>query len=139
MESARGDGGRGPQPCQAPTYPTSRSTVGKGARVSGGIRFARSAGCDAPRGTIRTCAERAVDGRTAMKKLRDIMRSGFLFMVQRDAMVTEAVRLMAEYNVGIVIVMDGSRVSGVFSERDVARRVVDRGLDPARTRVHDVM
>ena len=74
-----------------------------------------------------------------MKKLRHIMRSGFLFMVQRDAMVTEAVRLMAECNVGIVIVMDGWRVAGVFSERDVARRVVDGGLDPARTRVHDVM
>jgi CBS domain-containing protein len=74
-----------------------------------------------------------------MKKLRDIMRSGFLFMVQRDAMVTEAVRLMVEYNVGIVIVMDGWRVAGVFSERDVARRVVDGGLDPARTRVRDVM
>ena len=74
-----------------------------------------------------------------MKKLRDIMRSGFLFMVQRDAVVTEAVRLMTEYNVGIVIVMDGWRVAGVFSERDVARRVVDGGLDPARTRVCDVM
>jgi len=74
-----------------------------------------------------------------MKKLRDIMRSGFLFMVQRDAMVTEAVRLMAEYNVGIVIVMDGSRVAGDFSERDVSRRGVDSGLDLAQTRVHDVM
>jgi CBS domain-containing protein len=67
------------------------------------------------------------------------MRSGFLFMVQRDAVVTEAVRLMTEYNVGIVIVMDGWKVAGVFSERDVARRVVDGGLDPARTRVCDVM
>lgn len=74
-----------------------------------------------------------------MKKLRDIMRSGFLFMVQRDAVVTEAVRLMTDYNVGIVIVMDGGKVVGVFSERDVTRRVVDGGLDPARTRVCDVM
>ncbi len=74
-----------------------------------------------------------------MKKLRDIMRSGFLFMVQRDAAVTEAVRVMAAHNVGIVTVLDGDRLAGVFSERDVVQRVVDRGLDPARTPVGEVM
>jgi CBS domain-containing protein len=74
-----------------------------------------------------------------MKKVRDIMRSGFLFMVQRDAMVTEAVRVMATHNVGIVSVLDGDRLAGVFSERDVVRRVVDQGLDPARTAVSEVM
>jgi len=74
-----------------------------------------------------------------MKKLRDIMRPDFLFTVQRDAMVTDAVRLMAERNVGIVIVLDGSRLVGVLSERDVVRRVVDAGRDPARTSVMEVM
>ena len=74
-----------------------------------------------------------------MKKLRDIMRSGFLFTVPQGAMVTEAVRMMAAHNVGIVIALDGARPAGVFSERDVVRRVVDRGLDPARTPVRDVM
>ncbi len=74
-----------------------------------------------------------------MKKLRDIMRSGFLFMVPKDAAVTEAVREMAAHNVGIVIVMEGGGPVGVFSERDVVRRVVDRGLDPARTPLSDVM
>jgi len=74
-----------------------------------------------------------------MKKLRDIMRHGFLFMVQRHATVAEAVRLMTAHNVGIVNVLDGDRLVGVFSERDVVRRVVDRGLDPARTPVGDVM
>jgi CBS domain-containing protein len=74
-----------------------------------------------------------------MKQLRDIMRSGFLFMVQRDATVTDAVRVMADHNVGIVIALDGDRLAGVFSERDVVRRVVARGLDPASTRVGEVM
>ena len=74
-----------------------------------------------------------------MKKLRDLMRPDFLFMVQRNAMVAEAVRLMATHNVGIVNVLDGDRLVGVFSERDVVRRVVNRGLDPARTPVGDVM
>ena len=74
-----------------------------------------------------------------MKKIREIMRQGFLFFVQRSATVAEAVRAMATHNVGIVIVLDGDRLVGVFSERDVVRRVVDRGLDAARTPVGDVM
>jgi len=60
-------------------------------------------------------------------------------MVQRDATVAEAVRAMTAHNVGIVNVLDGDRLVGVFSERDVVCRVVDRGLDPTRTPVGDVM
>jgi CBS domain-containing protein len=74
-----------------------------------------------------------------MRKLREIMRAGFLFMVQRDATVREAVQVMADNNVGIVLVLEGERLVGVFSERDVVRRVVDRGLDPDHTPVGDVM
>src|SRR3989304_6918444 len=74
-----------------------------------------------------------------MKTLREIMRYGFLFIVRRHVMVVEAVRMMAAHNVGIVAVCDGERLVGVFSERDVVRRVLDRGLDPARTPVGDVM
>ena len=74
-----------------------------------------------------------------MRKLREIMRAGFLFMVQRDATVREAVQVMTDSNVGIVLVLEGKRLVGVFSERDVVRRVVDRGLDPDRTPVGDVM
>lgn len=74
-----------------------------------------------------------------MKKLREVMRHDFLFVVQRQATVTDAVRVMAEHNVGIVAVLDGDRLVGVFSERDVVQRVVDRALDPARTPVAGVM
>jgi CBS domain-containing protein len=74
-----------------------------------------------------------------MKKLRDIMRYGFLFTVDRNATVVEAVRVMTKNNVGIVSVLDGDKLVGVFSERDVVRRVVDRGCDPARTPVGEVM
>jgi CBS domain-containing protein len=74
-----------------------------------------------------------------MRKVRDIMRPHFLFVVQRNQTVAEAVRLMASSNVGIVNVLEGDRLVGVFSERDVVRRVVDRGLDPARTAVGEVM
>jgi len=74
-----------------------------------------------------------------MKKVRDIMRPYFLFVVQRNETVAEAVHLMAKNNVGIVNVLEGERLVGVFSERDVVQRVVGRGLDPVRTAVGDVM
>ena len=67
------------------------------------------------------------------------MRYGFLFTVQRGVIVADAVRMMATHNVGIVAVLEGDRLIGVFSERDVVRRVVDRGLNPTRTPVGDVM
>jgi CBS domain-containing protein len=74
-----------------------------------------------------------------MKTLRDIMRSGFLFTVQKKAMVSEAVRLMADHNVGIVIVLDGTRLAGVLSERDVIGRVLHQGLVPASTPIGEAM
>ena len=74
-----------------------------------------------------------------MKKLRDIMREGFLFAVRKDATVAEAARTMTEKNVGIVVVLENERLIGVFSERDAVQRVIDKGLDPAATPVGEVM
>ncbi len=74
-----------------------------------------------------------------MKKLREIMREGFLFAVRADASVSEAVRTMTEHNVGIVVVLQDDRLVGVLSERDVVRRVIDKGLNPAVTPVEEVM
>ena len=65
-----------------------------------------------------------------MKTFRHIMRHGFLFTLQRDTTVADACRMMATHNVGIVAVVDGARLCGVFSERDVVRRVVDRRSSP---------
>ncbi len=74
-----------------------------------------------------------------MKRLGDIMREGFLFAVFKHASVAEAARTMTEANVGIVVVLDNTRLIGVFSERDAVRRVIDKGLDPNTTAVGDVM
>ena len=74
-----------------------------------------------------------------MKTVRDVMRPSFLFRVSRTAPVSEAVKTMAENNVGIVAVLEGDALVGVLSERDVVQRVVARRLDPAHTAVEDVM
>jgi CBS domain-containing protein len=74
-----------------------------------------------------------------MKTLRDIMRHGFLFTVDHQATVAEAVRIMTKNNVGIVCILASAQLVGVCSERDVVQRVLDRGLDPVRTPVSEVM
>jgi IMP dehydrogenase len=53
--------------------------------------------------------------------------------------VLQAANLMNERNIGGVLVLEGDQVAGIFTERDVIRRVVASGLDPATTRVAAVM
>ena len=53
--------------------------------------------------------------------------------------VLDAVKLLAEKNVGAVLVMDGPRLVGLFSERDYARKVDLKGKSSAHTLVSEVM
>lgn len=52
--------------------------------------------------------------------------------------VADAVARLGGKDVGALLVLDDGRISGILSERDVLRRVVGRGLDPARTEVGEV-
>ena len=62
-----------------------------------------------------------------------------LVTVKPDASVMDAVRTMADESIGAIAVMDGSRLVGIFSERDLMLRVISEKRDPERTRVRDVM
>lgn len=55
------------------------------------------------------------------------------------ASVSEAAALMANKNVGAVMVIEDDRLVGIFTERDVVFRVVACGLDARTTRLADVM
>src|SRR5215813_10030978 len=59
--------------------------------------------------------------------------------VSRTTTVKDAVELMASAKVGSVVVVDGDRLAGIFSERDVMLRVVLEGRDPKQTTVEEVM
>ena len=56
-----------------------------------------------------------------------------------DTPVTECVRLMTASKIGAVIVMDGERLIGIFTERDALNKVLAGGLDPGNTKVSEVM
>jgi CBS domain-containing protein len=56
------------------------------------------------------------------------------------ATVAEAIsRMLERRHAGVLIVDDGGRLIGIFTERDVLTRVAGAGRDPTRTLLHDVM
>lgn len=73
--------------------------------------------------------------------LREILsqKSDEIYSVSLDASVQEAVQIMVDGGVGSVLVMNEDRLEGLFTERDLMRRVAYAGLDPADTPVRKVM
>ncbi|HTY94574.1 MAG TPA: CBS domain-containing protein [Steroidobacteraceae bacterium] len=64
---------------------------------------------------------------------------GAVFTTTPEALVFDAVRQMAERNVGALVVLDGGSVVGVVSERDYARKVMLLARSSRETRVRDIM
>jgi CBS domain-containing protein len=60
-------------------------------------------------------------------------------LVEHTAAVLAAAEVMSHRHVGAVVVTNGDKVVGIFTERDLLNRVVARSLDPAKTRVDSVM
>jgi CBS domain-containing protein len=56
-----------------------------------------------------------------------------------DTLITECVRLMTAEKIGALVVMDGERLKGIFTERDALNKVLAAGLDPGSTKVSEVM
>jgi len=76
-----------------------------------------------------------------MSTVQDILRqkgSDVVSMVA-DESVVNAARLMNERGIGGVVVMDGGAMVGIFTERDILRRVVAERRDPATTTIREVM
>lgn len=53
--------------------------------------------------------------------------------------VADAVAEMNKNRIGCVVIIDAGRITGIFTERDVLRRIVGAGVDPKTTRVAEVM
>jgi CBS domain-containing protein len=76
-----------------------------------------------------------------MKKVADILarKGAGKISVHPDTSVIDALKLMAEKNIGSVLVMEGDQYYGLLTERDYARKVILKGKHSSDTRVEEIM
>ncbi len=74
-----------------------------------------------------------------MSRVSDIVHQRELFSVEEHHSVAQVARKMAELHVGAILVFNGDQLRGIFSERDLMKRVVVERCDPDRTAVGFVM
>jgi len=74
-----------------------------------------------------------------MSKIYDLVKDYALHTITADQTVLEAARQMVTHNVGAIPVLRDGELVGIFSERDIMKRVVAEGRDPAHTRISEVM
>jgi CBS domain-containing protein len=76
-----------------------------------------------------------------MKPVAELLKrhSRTLWHARPDDTVFEALQLLAEYEVGALMVMDQGKLVGVLSERDYTRKIALQGRNSKETRVRDIM
>ena len=62
-----------------------------------------------------------------------------VYSVAPSATVREALEIMAQHNIGALLVIDGQTLEGIFSERDYARKVVLKGKSSSDAKVSEIM
>lgn len=73
------------------------------------------------------------------RTIRDVLEGQGFISVQTASNVTEVAALMKSHVLGAILVLDGTQLVGIFTERDALFRVAAEGLDPNVTMMEDVM
>jgi CBS domain-containing protein len=73
--------------------------------------------------------------------VKDLLSSkgGDVYSIAPDASVYDALKIMAEKEIGALVVLDGEKMVGILSERDYARKVILSGKSSQDTIVRDIM
>ena len=74
-----------------------------------------------------------------MENIKELLNGRDLYTVNKGTTIKDSVFYMAEKGVGLVPVMDEGKLVGVFSERDLVKRVIAKNKSLNDTKVEDVM
>ena len=76
-----------------------------------------------------------------MKTVAELLKAkpARVVKVRPDQSVLEAIKVLAQEDIGAAIVMTGDRLAGIFSERDYTRKVILKGRSSDSTRVEEIM
>ena len=76
-----------------------------------------------------------------MKSLKQLLsaKGSQIYSIGPDAKVIEALQLMAQKDVGALVVMENEKLVGILSERDYARKVILHGRSSQDVAVRDIM
>ena len=76
-----------------------------------------------------------------MKTVSDILQTKGreVFTITPQTIVFDALKMMADKNVGALVVMDGAKVTGILSERDYARKVILHGRSSRELETREIM
>jgi len=76
-----------------------------------------------------------------MPIIKDLLRSKNrkLITVSSEASIFDALKIMAESNIGCLIVLEGDNYVGMFTERDYARKIILEGRSSDTTTVNEIM
>ena len=73
------------------------------------------------------------------KIMPEVVKEQAIVHLPGSATVRDATKLMSESHISALPVIEGGMLKGIFTERDVAKRVVAEGLNPDETVLSDVM
>jgi CBS domain-containing protein len=74
-----------------------------------------------------------------MENIKELLAQRQLYTVTKEATIKDVVFYMAEKGVGLVPIMESGKLVGVFSERDLVKRVIAKNKSLDETKVEDVM
>src|SRR5437868_937857 len=76
-----------------------------------------------------------------MKTVAELLRAkpSRVVSIRPDQSVLEAIKVLAQEDIGASIVMSGAKIVGIFSERDYTRKIVLKGRSSDSTRVEEIM
>lgn len=101
---------------------------------SAGTIFDEEAGYEEDESPVK-----AIDARLFAEPIKSLPRRVGHVAVPLGTTIGQAARIMKEHRIGCVLVEDGGKLVGIFTERDILTKLVGTGYDPAKVAVDGAM